>query len=81
MTLTHLVDLIVLRLILSHQVKEELLGIPVEERGQVRGHVEAQGTQVILLSRHGVLRDILPARGGMKWSHTGLMEIDIPHKL
>lgn len=80
LTHTHLVDLIVLRLILSHQVEEELFGVPVEEWGQVRGHVKAQGTQVILLPGHSILWDILPVRERRNGSDTSFIETDMPHK-
>ena len=63
-THTDLVDLVVLCLVLGHEVEEELFGVPVEEWREVSVHIKTQGTKVILLPRHCILRNILTEGGG-----------------
>lgn len=57
---TDLIHFIILSLILSSKVEEELLCVPVEQRCQIGIQVKAQGSQVVLLSRNCILWHILP---------------------
>ena len=49
----HLVDRVARRRVLGAQVQEQLLDVPVEQRGQVGLQVERQETEVVLLAAKG----------------------------
>jgi len=49
----HLIELVVCRLVLSSQVNEELLHVPIEEMREISLQIPAQKTQVVLRSISG----------------------------
>ena len=57
----YLVQRVLGRLVLGHQVEEQLLGVPVEDRGEVGLQVERQEAQVVLLARGAVVSHVLAA--------------------